>query len=144
VLLSEEDAVAEKGEACSSVHLARDPLGFGVDALGRAVAVGKRERGDHVSAVSVQTSSEGVHLRQIGCADLDDPAREPVGVFCARRQESGEVPDADGQLGQRRRGPEQASERAGRQRPARSCRASLPVMATCVRCGTSLGAARFE
>jgi hypothetical protein len=36
------------------VHLARDPLGFGVDALGGAVAVRKCECGDHSVPVSVQ------------------------------------------------------------------------------------------
>ncbi|MEU2614899.1 hypothetical protein ABZ570_25430 [Micromonospora sp. NPDC007271] len=49
MLLSEEDAVAKQGEACSSVHLACDPFGLGVDAFGGAVAVGKRERCVHGS-----------------------------------------------------------------------------------------------
>jgi hypothetical protein len=62
VLLSEEDAVAKEGEACSSVHLARDSLGLGVDALGGAVAVRKCEPGDHGVEVSFQTSGEGVAL----------------------------------------------------------------------------------
>jgi hypothetical protein len=47
-------------EACSSVHLARDPLGLGVDAFGGAVAVRKRESGDHGVDVPVQPSGEGV------------------------------------------------------------------------------------
>jgi hypothetical protein len=54
VLLSEEDAVAEEGEACSSMHLARDPLGLGVDAFSGAVAVRKYECSVHGVAVSVQ------------------------------------------------------------------------------------------
>lgn len=53
MLLSEEDAVAEEGEACLSVHLARDPFGLGVDALGGAVAVREREGCDHGVEVSL-------------------------------------------------------------------------------------------
>jgi integrase len=59
VSLSEEDAVAEEGEACSSVHLACDSFGLGVDAFGGAVAVGEREGGVHGVAVPFQTSGEG-------------------------------------------------------------------------------------
>lgn len=72
--------MAKEGEACSSVHLARDPLGLGVDALGGAVAVRKRERGDHGVTVAFQASSEGVQVRQVDYADLDDPVREPLGT----------------------------------------------------------------
>jgi hypothetical protein len=75
------------------VHLARDPLGLGVDALGGAVAVRKCERGDHGVAVSVQAPGEGMQMGQVGCVDLADPAREPVGISFARRQELGEVSD---------------------------------------------------
>jgi hypothetical protein len=77
VLLSEEDAVARQGEACSSVHLACDPFGLGVDAFGGAVAVRKCERGVHGVAVPLQAPGEGVQMRQIDRADLDDPEREP-------------------------------------------------------------------
>lgn len=42
------------GGARSSVHLSSDPLGLVVDAFDGAVAVRKRERGDHGAAVSVQ------------------------------------------------------------------------------------------
>jgi hypothetical protein len=38
-------------------------------------------------------------MGQIGCADLAGPARDPVGVSIARRQEFGEASDAGGQLG---------------------------------------------
>ncbi len=50
----------EQGEACSSVYLARHPFGLGVDALGRAVAVGKREGGNHGADVPVQDPGEGM------------------------------------------------------------------------------------
>lgn len=59
-MLSEEDAVAKKGEACSSVHLTRDPLGLGVDALGGAVAVRKCEPGDDGVEISVHAPGEVV------------------------------------------------------------------------------------
>ncbi|GAA3729666.1 hypothetical protein GCM10023082_29300 [Streptomyces tremellae] len=72
MLLSEEDAVAEQSESCSPVHPARDPLGLGVDALGRAVAVGKCEPGDN----GVGAAGEGVQVRQVGRSDLGDPAGE--------------------------------------------------------------------
>lgn len=51
--------MAEQGEACSSVHLARDPFGLGVDALSGAVAVREREPGDHGVDVPVQVPGEG-------------------------------------------------------------------------------------
>lgn len=90
MLSSGEDAVAKEGEACSSVHLACDPLGLGVDALGRAVAVRERERGDTGVAVSLQTPGEGVQMGQIDFADLGDPLCERVSVCGVRRQELGE------------------------------------------------------
>jgi hypothetical protein len=99
VPLSEEDAVAEEGEACSSVHLAGDPLGLGVDALGGAVAVAECERGDHGVEVSLQPSGEGMQVRQIGSADLGDPELERVGIVWVRLQELGEVPDTERELG---------------------------------------------
>lgn len=49
----------EQSEACSSVHLARELLGLGVDALGGAIAVRKRESDDHGVDVPVQASGEG-------------------------------------------------------------------------------------
>ena len=61
-MLSEKDAMAEQGEACLAVHLARDGLGLGVDALGGAVAVRKREGGDHGVEVLLQTSGDGVQV----------------------------------------------------------------------------------
>ena len=39
--VSEEDAVAQQGEAGASVHLPRDPLGPGVDALGAPLRCGR-------------------------------------------------------------------------------------------------------
>ncbi|SCF83582.1 hypothetical protein GA0115254_1185135 [Streptomyces sp. Ncost-T10-10d] len=62
--------MAKKGEAYPSVHLACDQLGPGVDALGRAVAVWERERGDHSVEVSLQAPGEGVQMGQVGCAVL--------------------------------------------------------------------------
>lgn len=91
--------MAKEGEACSSVHLACDPFGLGVDALGGAVAVRECERGDHGVAVSLQTAGEGVQMGQVGCADLGDPELEPVGISCMRGQELGEGPYVGGQLG---------------------------------------------
>ena len=82
--------MAQEGEACASVYLARDPFGFGVDAFGGAVAVGKGEAGNHGVEVSVQAPGEGVQVRQVGCSDLGDPARECVGVV-VRRKEWGAV-----------------------------------------------------
>ncbi|GGN31924.1 hypothetical protein GCM10011578_070240 [Streptomyces fuscichromogenes] len=70
MLLSEEDAVPEQGEACSSVHLACDPFGPGADAVGGAVAVRKRESGDHGVDVPVQAPGEGMQMGQVGCSDL--------------------------------------------------------------------------
>lgn len=86
MVLSEEDAVAKEGEACSSVHLAGNPLGLGVDALGRSVAVRECECGDHSVAVSLETAGEGVQIRQIGRADLGDPWVECISVFWLRLQ----------------------------------------------------------
>ena len=57
--------MAKEGEACSSVHLARDPPGLGVDAFGGAVAVRKCERGVHGVVVSVQAAGEGVQMGQV-------------------------------------------------------------------------------
>ncbi|GHA69092.1 hypothetical protein GCM10010345_85860 [Streptomyces canarius] len=64
--LSEEDAAAEEGAACSAVHPARDALGLGADTFGGAVAVRKCECGVHGVAISVQAPGEGVRLGQIG------------------------------------------------------------------------------
>jgi hypothetical protein len=57
--------VAEEGEACSSVHLARDPLGLGVDTLGGAVAVRKREGGVHGVAVSWPPAGGWLMLKRV-------------------------------------------------------------------------------
>ena len=84
----------EQGEACSSVYLACDPFGLGVDALSGAVAVRKREPGDHGVDVPVQAPGEGMQMGQVSCSDLGDPARERVGVLGVRRKERGEVTDA--------------------------------------------------
>ena len=65
--------MAEQGEACSSVYLACDSFGLGVDAFGGAVGVRERERGVHGVAVAVQAPGEGVQVRQVDRADLDDP-----------------------------------------------------------------------
>lgn len=78
----------EEGEARSSVHLARDPFGLGVDALGRAVAVGKCEGGDHGVAVPDQAPGEGMQVGQVGCPNLGDPTRERVGVVGVRSKEA--------------------------------------------------------
>lgn len=77
--MSEEDAVAEEVEACSSVHLACDPFGFGVDAFGGAVVVRKCVRGDHGIVVSFEAAGEGVQVWQVGFASLGDPVVERVG-----------------------------------------------------------------
>ncbi|CCK32792.1 hypothetical protein BN159_8414 [Streptomyces davaonensis JCM 4913] len=66
--------MAKQSEACSSVHLARDALGLGVDTLGGAVAVRKRESCVYGLAVSFQTSGEGMQAGQVGAADLGGPA----------------------------------------------------------------------
>ncbi len=91
--------MAKKGEACSSVHLARDPLGLGVDALGGAVAVRKGEPRDHGVEVSVQAPGEGVQMRQVGRSDFGDPVHECVGVVGVRRKKRGEVSDTGRELG---------------------------------------------
>jgi hypothetical protein len=41
---AEEDAVAEKSEAGTPMHLAFQELGLGADAFGRAVVMGQRAR----------------------------------------------------------------------------------------------------
>lgn len=62
VVLSEEDAVAQEGEAGSSVHLPLEQLGLGVHALGASVVVGEGDRcGDGVD-VLVDASGEGVQV----------------------------------------------------------------------------------
>ncbi|WP_443033567.1 hypothetical protein [Streptomyces sp. ACA25] len=86
MLLPEEDAVAQEGATCSSVHLARDQLGLDVDALGGPVAARQGERGGHGVAASVQAAGEGV---QVGCSDEGDFAHECVGVFGVPRKERG-------------------------------------------------------
>ncbi|MER7680286.1 hypothetical protein [Streptomyces sp. NPDC096934] len=88
MLLSEEDAVSEQGEACSTVHLARDPFVLGVDTLGGAVAVRKRERlpgadfdqfvsagppyppADLFGAVEAVELSDGAQLRELNACLL--------------------------------------------------------------------------
>ena len=81
MLLSGEDTVAKEGEACPPVRLARDSLGLGVDAFGGAVAVSKRERGDDGVAVPLPAPAEGVQVRRVGCAGLDDPEFKRASIF---------------------------------------------------------------
>lgn len=99
VLLSEEDAVAEQDESCSSVHLASDPFGLGVDAFGGAVAVGKRGRRVYGVAVPFQAPGVGVQMGQICRANLVDPVREPAGVSRLGCEALGEALDCGGQVG---------------------------------------------
>ncbi len=73
----------------SSVHLARDPLGLGVDAFGGAVAVRTRERGVHSVAISVHATGEGVQMGQVDCAHfVDDKVASPARAWARARSAS--------------------------------------------------------
>lgn len=57
-LSGQKDAVAEKIEACASMHLPHDPLGAGVDAFGAAVVVGLGDGTVHSGPVDLEAVGE--------------------------------------------------------------------------------------
>jgi hypothetical protein len=54
----EQDAMTEKLESCSAVHLPRDPVCSGVDTLGPAVVVRQGEAGAQCGAVEFDAVAE--------------------------------------------------------------------------------------
>jgi translation elongation factor EF-1beta len=65
VRLSEQDAVAEKSESCSSIHLALQQFGFGVNTFSRSIVMGQRDGGVDRVAVPVESAGEGVQVWQV-------------------------------------------------------------------------------
>jgi translation elongation factor EF-1beta len=59
-LSAKQNAVAEQCKACSSIHLAFEQLGFGVDAFGRSVVMGQGQGGVDGVSVPVEPAGEGV------------------------------------------------------------------------------------
>ena len=91
--------MAEEGEACASVHLAFDHLGFGVDSFGAAVVVREGGGGGGL-AVQVQAAGEGVYVGQAGGAGSGDPFLQSPGVAGVRgTSQGGEGADQAGRGG---------------------------------------------
>ena len=65
--------MAEQGEPGSAVHLAHDPFGSCIGALGTAVVVREDEPGVDGGAVEFEPLSEGVQVGQVGDANRGDP-----------------------------------------------------------------------
>lgn len=64
----EQDAVAKEVASCSTVHLAHDLLGVGVDTFGAAVVVGHGEAGVHGGAVEFEARVSLLLLAWAGVA----------------------------------------------------------------------------
>lgn len=93
-----EDAVAKEGEACSSVYLARDPLGLGVHAFGGAVVEGHGQgRADGIAVLN-QPADESMQVSQVSIADGGDPLFKTVGVALAWGEQASEGADESDQF----------------------------------------------
>ena len=78
--VTEQDPVAEEGEAGAAVHLPLDHLGlFCVDSFDAAVVVRHRERGGGGPDIQVEAAGEGVHAGGLCAAGRarHHPARSP-------------------------------------------------------------------
>jgi hypothetical protein len=70
VVLAEEYAVAEEGEACASVHLPLDQLGLGVHPCGASIGEWLGEGSARGMAVELQLLSEITQLGYTGSQNL--------------------------------------------------------------------------
>jgi hypothetical protein len=103
VVLAEQDAVSEEGEACAPVHLALDQLRFGVHSFCSSIVELLGESGVYGGAVELEAAGERVEVGQVLGSGLVDPAGQVfvvVGVGC---EQCGEVTDEGSKPGSSRR-----------------------------------------
>lgn len=77
--------MAKEAEACASVHLSLDQLGFGVHSFCSSIVEREGECGVHGGPVEFKSAGEGVQVGQILAPGLVDPAAQAlivVGVGC--------------------------------------------------------------
>lgn len=99
MVLAEEDAVAEEGEACASVHLSFDQLRFGVHSFCTSIVEWSSECGVDGVAVELEAAGERVDIGQVFGSGLVDPAGQALIVAGSRGQKGGEVADEGGEGG---------------------------------------------
>ena len=91
--------MAEQGEPRSSVHLPLDHFGLGIDSLGPAVVEGQGECRCRGLDVQVQSTGEGVGVRQVSGAGRRDSLLQARGAARFWGEEAREVADEAGQGG---------------------------------------------
>lgn len=89
--------MAEELEAGAAEHLPFEHFRFRVDAFGSPVVIRERERGGGRLDVEIETSGEGVEIRQVSRACAGDPLHELLLVRGVGDEQGGEGPDQAGQ-----------------------------------------------